>query len=417
MKIASKFAQIIYNNQQLDLPVYTPTLGPEVVDVTSLYKQLKIFTFDPGYMSTASCSSAITFIDGEAGVLMHRGIKIEELARKYCFLDVAYLVLFGNLPNNDEKSKFIDELAENCFLEPEIMSVFINANKNSHPMSILMSATSALSGIYADKLQVKNAEDRRKSAIILIAKFMLMVANSYRLIKGESFCQNYLCNDYVANFLKLFLDKDCEDEIVQAMDKILLLHIDHEQNASTSTVRTIGSTGVNPFAAIVGGLASLWGPAHGGANEAVVRMLEKIATVENIPSFINKVKNQQDGAKLMGFGHRVYKNYDPRAAVIRSYTYKIFEKLDNKSAKNLLELAYKLEEIALNDEYFKSRKLYPNVDFYSGLIYKGLQIQPELYTPLFALARVVGWMAQWCEMQEDPGLRIFRPRQLYIGKR
>ncbi len=196
-----------------------------------------------------------------------------------------------------------------------------------------------------------------------------------------------------------------------------MLHIDHEQNASTSTVRTIGSTGVNPFAAIVGGLASLWGPAHGGANEAVVRMLEKIATVEEIPSFISKVKNQQDGAKLMGFGHRVYKNYDPRAAVIRSYTYKIFEKLDNKSAKKLLELAYKLEEIALNDEYFKSRKLYPNVDFYSGLIYKGLQIQPELYTPLFALARVVGWMAQWCEMQEDPGLRIFRPRQLYIGKR
>ena len=403
----------------VDMPIYKGTIGPDVIDIRKLYGQTGKFTYDPGFMSTAACNSSITYIDGDKGELLYRGYPIEQLAVNCDFLETCYLLLNGELPNAAEKEKFSDTVTKHTMVHEQMQFFFRGFRRDAHPMSVLVGTVGALASFYHDSLDINDAKQREISAIRLIAKLPTLVAMAYKYSVGQPFM--YPRNDlsYSANFMHMMFGNPCEeykvnDVLVRALDRILILHADHEQNASTSTVRLAGSSGANPFACIAAGIACLWGPAHGGANEAALNMLKEIGTVENIPAFIEKVKDKNSGVKLMGFGHRVYKNFDPRAKLMRETCHEVLEELGLQDDP-LFKLAMELEKIALNDEYFVSRKLYPNVDFYSGIVQSALGIPVSLFTGIFAMARTIGWIAQWNEMIADPEQKIGRPRQLFIG--
>jgi citrate synthase len=402
-----------------DLPIIEGSQGPNVVDVTNFYKETGMFTYDPGFMSTASCESKLTFIDGNKGILMHRGYLIEDLAGSCNFLELAYLLLYGELPNKTQKGWFEGEITEHGLVHEQLQFLYRGFPRRSHPMAIMVGAFSSLSSFYHDSLDINDPEQREVAAFRMIAKVPTLAAMAYKYSIGQPFIYPDNKLGYAENFLNMMFATPCADYkvskvVANAMEKIFLLHADHEQNASTSTVRLSGSSGANPFACIGAGIASLWGPAHGGANEAVVNMLDEIGDAKNISKFIEKAKDKKDPFRLMGFGHRVYKNYDPRAAVLRKTCHEVLAELGMKDNPKL-KIAIELENIALNDSYFKDRKLFPNVDFYSGIIYEALEIPPQMFTVLFAIARVSGWVAQWKEMMEDPAAKIGRPRQLYTG--
>lgn len=418
--MSKKNANITINNVDYSLPILNPTMGPNTIDITGLYKQAKVFTYDPGYLSTASCESRITFINGEKGQLLYRGYSIKDLASKSNFMEVAYLLLNGELPNKTQQADFIKHITYHSMIHEQLQFLFRGFKRDSHPMAIMIGAVGTLSSFYHDSIDIHDPEQRETSAYRLIAKVATLAAMTYKYIIGQPFIYPRNNLDYVSNFLHMLFSTPCEEYklnpvIARALDKIFILHADHEQNASTSTVRLAGSSGANPFACIAAGIACLWGPAHGGANEAVIKMLEEIGTTKNIPKYIARAKDKNDPFRLMGFGHRVYKNYDPRAAVLRESCHEVLKIAQSEKDNHLLEIALKLEEIALKDEYFVERKLFPNVDFYSGIIYKALKIPSEMYTVLFAVARTVGWVSQWKEMMDDPDMRIGRPRQLYVG--
>ena len=406
-------------NESISLPLRHGTIGPSVADISKLYAQTGLFTFDPGYGMTAACDSKITYIDGDEGILLHRGYPIEQLAEKSSFLEVAHLLLNGELPNAQEKHDFEQGVIRHTMLHEQLRSFYNGFRRDAHPMAVLCGVVGALSAFYHDSLDINNADHRRISAFRLIAKLPTIAAWAYKYSVGQPFI--YPRNDlsYTANFLNMINAVPAEHYEVspvleRAMDRIFILHADHEQNASTSTVRLAGSTGANPFACIAAGIASLWGPAHGGANEAVLKMLDEIGDAKQIPSFIEKVKDKNSHIRLMGFGHRVYKNYDPRAKIMQQTCHEVLTELGIKDDKTL-DLAMELERIALHDDYFVSKKLYPNVDFYSGIILKAMGFPTSMFTVLFAVARTVGWISQWKEMIEDPSQRIGRPRQLYTG--
>ena len=409
-------------DKNLDLPSYGGSIGPDVFDIRALYGKTGMFTYDPGFMSTAACRSSITYIDGDKGVLLYRGYPIEQLAVHCDFLEVSYLLLNGELPSKAEKKKFDWTVTRHTMVHEQLARLFQGFRRDSHPMAVLVGVVGALSAFYHDSLDINNPEHREISAFRLIAKLPTIVAMAYKYNMGQPFI--YPRNDlgYTANFMRMMFGVPAEeyevnDVLVRALDRIFILHADHEQNASTSTVRLAGSSGANPFACIASGIACLWGPAHGGANEAALQMLIDIQQdggVEKVGEFIKKVKDKNSGVKLMGFGHRVYKNYDPRAKLMQETTREVLDALDMHNDP-LLKLAMALEKIALEDEYFVSRKLYPNVDFYSGIVQRALGIPTSMFTCIFALARTVGWIAQWNEMISDPEQKIGRPRQLYVG--
>ena len=406
-------------NRSLRIPLMPGSIGPSVVDIRKLYNELGVFTFDPGYGGTAACDSKITYIDGDEGVLLHRGYPIEELAEHANFLEVAHLLLNGDLPNAAQKADFERGVLRHTMLHEQLRSFFNGFRRDAHPMAVMCGVVGAMSAFYHDSLDINDPEQRRISAFRLIAKVPTVAAWAYKYSIGQPFV--YPRNDlgYAENFLYMMNAVPTEPYVVnpilaRAMDRILILHADHEQNASTSTVRLAGSTGANPFACIAAGIASLWGPAHGGANEAVLKMLSEIGHVSNIPDFIDRVKDKNSNVRLMGFGHRVYKNYDPRAKIMQRTCHEVLGELGIKDDP-LLDLAAELEKIALHDEYFVSRKLYPNVDFYSGIILKAMGFPTSMFTALFAVARTTGWISQWLEMIEDPSQRIGRPRQIYTG--
>ncbi len=406
-------------NRSVSLPLLEGTLGPQVADIRKLHNETGIFTFDPGYGETASCESKITYIDGDAGVLLYRGYPIEQLAEKSTFLEVAYLLLNGELPNETQFETFTAHITRHTMLHEQFRRFWEGFRRDAHPMAALCGVVGAMSAFYPESVNISDAHEREVSAYRLIAKIPTITAWAYKYSAGQPFM--YPRNDlsYAENFLYMFKAVPTEQykknpTLERAMDRILILHADHEQNASTSTVRLAGSTGANPFACIAAGIAALWGPAHGGANEAVLRMLAEIGDKKNIKPFIEEVKDKNSHTKLMGFGHRVYKNYDPRAKILQRTCYEVLGELGIKH-EPLLELAMELEKIALEDDYFVSRKLYPNVDFYSGIILKAMGFPTTMFTPLFALARTTGWITQWMEMIEDPQQRIGRPRQLYTG--
>jgi citrate synthase len=405
--------------KSVTVPLINGTIGPAVADIRKLYGELGIFTFDPGYGDTASCESKITYIDGDAGILLHRGYPIDQLAEQSTFLDVCHLLLNGELPNAAQTEDFHSGVMHHTMLHEQIRSFFNGFRRDAHPMAIMCGVVGALSAFYHDSLDINNPEHRRISAFRLIAKVPTIAAWAYKYSIGQPFVFPKNSLGYAENLLYMMNAVPAEDYIVnpvlaRAMDRILILHADHEQNASTSTVRLAGSTGANPFACIAAGIASLWGPAHGGANEAVLKMLAEIGTVERVPEFMEKVKDKANHARLMGFGHRVYKNYDPRAKIMQQTCHEVLSELGIKNDP-LLELATQMEKIALSDEYFISKKLYPNVDFYSGIILKAMGIPTSMFTVLFAVARTIGWISQWKEMMEDPSGRIGRPRQIYVG--
>ena len=402
-----------------ELPVLDAAVGPRVIDVRKLYAETGMFTYDPGFTSTASCNSGITYIDGDEGVLMHRGYAIEELAEKSSFMEVCYLLLHGELPSKAEHEEFEHAITYHSMLHEQMLNFYRGFRRDSHPMAIMVGVVGALSAFYHDSTDISDPYQRMVASHRLIAKMPTIAANAYKYSVGQPFM--YPRNDlsYAENFLYMMFAVPCEEfqvrpALARAMDRIFILHADHEQNASTSTVRTAGSSGANPFACISAGIASLWGPAHGGANEAVLMMLQEIGAKERIPEFIERAKDRDDPFRLMGFGHRVYKNYDPRAGVLRQSCHEVLDEL-GKRDEPLLELAMELERIALEDDYFAERKLFPNVDFYSGIILQAMGFPTSMFTVLFALARTVGWVAQWQEMIEDPNQRISRPRQLYDG--
>ncbi|MEM7617016.1 MAG: citrate synthase [Pseudomonadota bacterium] len=407
------------DNQSIELDIIQANQGPDAIDVTKLYKNTDLFTYDPGFLSTASCQSQITYIDGDQGILQHRGYLIEELAQHSTYLEVCYLLLYGELPNKKEFEDFEHQITNHTIVHEQLQFLLRGFPRSSHPMAVMCGACASLSAFYHDSLDVNNEDHRELAALRMIAKMPTLAAMSYKYSIGHPFV--YPRNDlkYSANFLHMMFDLPSFDYEVspvlsRAMDKILILHADHEQNASTSTVRLAGSSGANPFACISAGIASLWGPAHGGANESVIKMLHEIEHPKNISKFIDKAKDKSDPFRLMGFGHRVYKNYDPRAAVLRESCHEVLKEL-NQHDNPLLDIAIQLEEIALKDEYFIERKLFPNVDFYSGIIYQAMNIPVQMFTVLFAIARTAGWIAQWREMLEDPEQKIGRPRQLYTG--
>jgi len=407
------------NEKQYELPVWKGSEGPDVIDVQNLYRDTGYFTYDPGYASTGSCDSQITFIDGEKGILRHRGYSIEELAAKSDYLEVCYLLLYGELPNAKEKAAFVHEITYHTMVHEQLHYFFRGFRRDAHPMAVMVGVVGALSAFYHESTDIHDQEKRRLATHQLIAKMPTIAAMTYKYSVGQPFV--YPRNDlsYAENFLRMTFSVPSEEykvspAIVRAMDRIFILHADHEQNASTSTVRISGSSGANPFACIAAGIASLWGPAHGGANQAVLRMLREIGKKERIPEFIKRAKDKDDPFRLMGFGHRVYKNYDPRAAILRESTHEVLEEVGVKD-EPLLDLAIELERIALEDDYFVERKLFPNVDFYSGITLKAMGFPETMFTPLFAIGRTAGWIAQWKEMIKDPNHRIGRPRQLYTG--
>ncbi|MDY7548404.1 citrate synthase [Glaciimonas sp. Gout2] len=403
----------------IDFPIYKGTVGPEVIDIRKLYGATGKFTYDPGFMSTAACNSSITYIDGDKGELLYRGYPIEQLAVNCDFLETCYLLLNGELPTAEEKETFDATVTTHTMVHEQMQFFFRGFRRDAHPMAVLVGTVGALSSFYHDSLDITDPRHREVSAIRLIAKLPTLVAMAYKYNVGQPFV--YPRNDlsYSANFMHMMFSTPCaeykvSDVLVRALDRILILHADHEQNASTSTVRLAGSSGANPFACIAAGIACLWGPAHGGANEAALNMLKEIGTVDNIPEFVRQVKDKNSTVKLMGFGHRVYKNYDPRAKLMRETCYEVLAELGLENDP-LFKLAMALEKVALEDEYFVSRKLYPNVDFYSGIVQSALGIPVSLFTGIFAMARTVGWIAQWNEMISDPEQKIGRPRQLFIG--
>ena len=408
------------NGKVIELPVISGSLGPDVIDITSLYKQADMFTFDPGFTSTGSCKSDITFIDGDQGILLHRGYKIEDLAEKSSFLETSYLLMYGELPSKEKKLEFVNSITMHTMLNEQISNFYRGFKDNAHPMAILCGVVGAMAAFYHDSTDINNANERKIASYRLIAKMPTIAAMAYKFSIGQPFVYPNNSLNYSENFLNMVFSVPAEKYEINpifadALDKILILHADHEQNASTSTVRLAGSSGANPFACIAAGIASLWGPAHGGANEAVIKMLNEIESIDNIKKFIDKAKDRNDSFRLMGFGHRVYKNYDPRARVLQKIAERVLEEkhlLDNK----LFDLAKELEYLALNDDYFKEKKLYPNVDFYSGIILKAIGFPVSLFTVIFAVARTVGWISHWNEMISDQNLKIGRPRQLYTGK-
>ena len=405
-----------------EFPVYSGTIGPDVIDIRKLYAQTGKFTFDPGFMSTAACESAITYIDGDRGELLYRGYPIEELAVSCDYLETCYLLLHGELPSVDQKSRFVTSVTYHTMVHEQMTRFFQGFRRDAHPMAVLCGSVGAMSAFYHDSLDIYNLEHRYISAIRLIAKMPTLVAMAYKYSIGQPFVYPRNNLGYSANFMRMMFANPCEeyvvnDVLVRALDRILILHADHEQNASTSTVRLAGSSGANPFACIAAGVATLWGPAHGGANEACLLMLNELQAqggAEKIGDFIAKVKDKHSGVKLMGFGHRVYKNFDPRAKLMRETCYEVLNELGLQDDP-LFKLAMALEKVALEDDYFVTRKLYPNVDFYSGIVQKALGIPTDLFTCIFALARTVGWIANWNEMISDPDQKIGRPRQLFKG--
>ena len=416
----NKNAKLIFNNKEVDLDVLHGSVGPSVIDIRKLYGEIGCFTYDPGYGATGSCESAITYIDGEEGILLHRGYSIDDLANKSSFLEVAYLLLNGELPKKEEKEEFENAITLHTMVHEQLINFYRGFRRDAHPMAIMVGVVGALSAFYPDSTNIDDPYERMVSSRRLIAKIPTIAAMAYKYALGQPF--NYPLNDlnYSENFLNMCFSVPAEKyklnkTISDALDKILILHADHEQNASTSTVRIAGSSGANPFACIASGIASLWGPSHGGANEAVLNMLSEIGSKDKIMEYVNKAKDKDDPFRLFGFGHRVYKNYDPRASVMRKTCHEVLDLLGVKN-EPLLDIAMELEKIALKDEYFIEKKLYPNVDFYSGIILKAMGFPTDMFTVLFAVARTVGWVAQWNEMITDPVQRIGRPRQLYTGK-
>ncbi|MFT5420349.1 MAG: citrate synthase [Candidatus Endobugula sp.] len=415
--MSDRKAQLTIDGKVIDLPILTGTTGPDVIDVRALVAQ-GYFTFDPGFMSTASCESAITYIDGEKGVLLHRGYPIEQLAEHSDFLETCYLLLNGELPNAIEKESFRNDITMHTMVNEAMARLFRGYHHDAHPMAMMCGAVGALSAFYHDSLDITNAEHRKISAMLLIAKIPTLAAMCYKHHIGQPFMYPNNQLSFAENFLYMMFGTPCDEPnvnpvLARAMDKIFLLHADHEQNASTSTVRLAGSSGANPFACIASGITALWGPAHGGANEAVLSMLAEIGTVDNIDAFVAKAKDKNDPFRLMGFGHRVYKNFDPRARVMKTACDEVLAELGLENDP-LLAIAKRLEQIALEDEYFIQRKLYPNVDFYSGIIMKAIGIPTDMFTVIFATGRTVGWIAHWAEMIAG-SYKIGRPRQLYTG--
>jgi citrate synthase len=401
------------------LTVRSGTLGPDVLDISTINRDQGVFTFDPAFGMTASTESKITYIDGDAGILMYRGYPVEQLAEKSTFMEVCYLLLYGELPQAAQLDDFTDNIRRHTMVHESLLRFYNGFHHNAHPMAVVSAVVASMSAFYHDSTDINDPRHREIFSHRIIAKMPTIAAAAHKHSVGQPFIYPRNDLDYCSNMLNMFFSVPCESYAInpvaaKALDLLFILHADHEQNASTSTVRLAGSTGANPYAAISAGVSALWGPAHGGANEAVLAMLEQIGTVENIPKYLAMAKDKSSHFKLMGFGHRVYKNFDPRATIIRKMCHEVLEKLGSRD-NPLLELAIKLEEIALKDEYFVSRKLYPNVDFYSGLIYSALGIPRSMFTVMFAIARTVGWVAHWSEMISDPSMRIGRPRQLYTG--
>jgi len=408
------------NNQRHELDILSGTVGPDVIDVRKLYHYLNLFTYDPGYTSTASCDSAITYIDGEKGILMHRGYLIEELASESDFMDVSYMLLFGELPNARQQKRFNTEIKMQSLVDEQLMRFYNGFRRDAHPMAIMVGVVGALSAFYHDSLDISDPKQRHLATIRLIAKMPTIAAMAYKYAIGQPFVYPDNSLSYTGNFLKMMFSVPAEDYIPnpvleRAIDCLFVLHADHEQNASTSTVRLAGSSQANPFACIAAGIASLWGPAHGGANEAVLNMLKVIGDKERIPEFIAKAKDRNDPFRLMGFGHRVYKNYDPRAKVLKESAHAVLKELGVED-QPLFELALELERIALEDEYFIKKKLFPNVDFYSGIILQAMGFPSSMFTVMFAIPRTAGWLSQWHEMLGESVQKIGRPRQRYTGK-
>ena len=406
------------DGKEINLPIKKASIGQDVIDISTLYKESGMFTYDPGFLSTASCESKITYIDGDKGVLAHGGYSIEDLAKKAEYLEVAYLLLNHDLPNQNQYQDFSKNIKSNMLVHDQINILLRGFPRKAHPMAIMVGAVASLSAFYHETMDLNSAEGRLDVVYKIIAKMPTLAAMAYKYSIGEPIIYPKHNLGFAENFLQMLFEKPTENYkvspiIAKAMEMIFVLHADHEQNASTSTVRLAGSSGANPFACIGAGISSLWGPAHGGANEEVIEMLQEIGTLDRIPEFIKRAKDKNDPFRLMGFGHRVYKNYDPRASVLKKACDEVLGELGIKDP--LLDIAIELEKIALNDEYFVSRKLFPNVDFYSGIIYKALGIPSNLFTVIFAIARSAGWISQWKEMIEDPAFKIGRPRQLYMG--
>jgi len=412
-------AQLTINGKTYDLPVLAGSVGPDVIDIRTLYRDAGVFTYDPGFTSTASCESQITYIDGDEGVLLYRGYPIDQLADNASFIETAYLLLHGDLPTKDELHSFDWTIRRHTMLHDQFDQFFRGFRRDAHPMAIMVGTVGALSAFYHDSTDINDLQARTISAHRMIAKMPTIAARAYKYSIGQPFITPRNELDYAGNFLRMCFAVPAEDyevspTLARAMDKIFILHADHEQNASTSTVRLAGSSGANPFACIASGIASLWGPAHGGANEAALTMLEEIGSVDRIPEYVRKAKDKNDPFRLMGFGHRVYKNYDPRAKVMRDTCHAVLDELGVRD-EPLLAVAMELERIALEDEYFVEKKLYPNIDFYSGITLRAMGFPTDMFTVLFAVARTVGWIAQWSEMIEDPSQKIGRPRQVFTG--
>jgi citrate synthase len=415
----STTGMITVGDKSVALPVKAGTIGPSVVDISKLYAQTGMFTYDPGFTSTASCESQITYIDGDQGVLLYRGYPIEQLAEQGDFLETCYLLLYGELPNASQRADFDYRITRHTMVHEQLARFFQGFRRDAHPMAVLVASVGALSAFYHDSTDVAEQQQRMLASMRLIGKLPTLAAMAYKYAIGQPFVYPKNDLDYASNFLRMCYAVPCEEYQVnpvmaRALDQIFILHADHEQNASTSTVRLAGSSGANPFACIAAGVACLWGPAHGGANEAALKMLEEIGTVKNIPKYIARAKDKNDSFRLMGFGHRVYKNYDPRAKIMQKRCHEVLEERGRKDDP-LLEVAMELEQIALSDEYFIEKKLYPNIDFYSGITLKAMGFPTSMFTALFAVARTAGWVAQWKEMIEDPDQKIGRPRQLYTG--
>jgi citrate synthase len=414
----SKTATLTVGNKNYDFPIKSGSIGPDVVDISSLYNKAGIFTYDPGFLSTASCESKITYIDGEAGILRYRGYPIEQVAEGD-FLDTCYLLLEGDLPSKAQKADFVDRVTKHTMVHEQMARFFQGFRRDAHPMAVMVASVGALSAFYHDSTDINDPHQRMVASMRMIAKVPTLAAMAYKYTIGQPFVypQNNL--DYASNFMRMCFAVPCEEYkvnpiLARALDKIFILHADHEQNASTNTVRSSGSSGANPFACIAAGIACLWGPAHGGANEAALKMLTEIGDVKNIPAFMKRAKDKEDLFRVMGFGHRVYKNYDPRAKIMQKLCHEVLKETGHENDP-VLQVALEFERILLSDDYFISRKLYPNVDFYSGITLKALGFPTSMFTVLFAVARTVGWIAQWKEMIDDPSYKIARPRQLFTG--
>jgi citrate synthase len=420
MADTNRTATLNIDGKSYDLPIFSPTVGPDVIDIRKLYSDADVFTYDPGFTSTAACESAITFIDGDKGQLLYRGYPIEQLAEKSHFLEVCYLLLNGSLPTAAQMDNFEGRVTRHTMVHEQMHYFFRGFRRDSHPMATMVGVVGAMSAFYHDSLDINDPWQREVAAIRMIAKLPTIAAMAYKYSIGQPFVYPQNDLDYASNFLRMCFAVPAEEYkvspvLAKAMDRIMMLHADHEQNASTSTVRLAGSSGANPFACVAAGIACLWGPAHGGANQACLEMLREIGTVERIPEYIARAKDKNDPFRLMGFGHRVYKNFDPRAKVMKESADEVLDLLGIHNNETL-RVAKELERIALEDDYFVSKKLYPNVDFYSGIILEAMGFPTAMFTPIFALSRTVGWISQWKEMIGDPALKIGRPRQLYIGE-